>query len=130
MWTGLGIELNSEVKALKLLSVNNEVSEAKCHVRSCSSNKMQTNGSLFKKRKRKKKGSGLISSYSYSCFTFDFMPPSSLAYLHSLMTFPTSKFHHLNLAGGIIKRFFIVDKLSSFSFPQMHFFLLSTYCNK
>lgn len=121
MWTGLGIELNSEVKALKLLSVNNGVSEAKCHVRSCSSNKMQTNSSFFLN-----KGSGLISSYSYSCFTFDLMPPSSLAYLHSLMTFPTSKFHHLNLAGGIIKRFFIVDILSSFSFPQMHFFLLST----
>lgn len=130
MWTGLGIELNSEVKALKLLSVNNGVSEAKCHVRSCSSNKMQTNGSFFFFVFFLNKGSGLISSYSYSCFTFDFMPPSSLAYLHSLMTFPTSKFHHLNLAGGIIKRFFIVDKLSSFSFPQMHFFLLSTYCNK
>lgn len=47
MWTGLGIELNSEVQALKLLSVNNGVSEAKCHVRSCSSNKMQTNSSFF-----------------------------------------------------------------------------------
>lgn len=51
MWTGLGIELNSEVKALKLLSVNNGVSEAKCHVRSCSSNKMQTNSSFFFKQR-------------------------------------------------------------------------------
>lgn len=52
MWTGLGIELNSEVKALKLLSVNNGVSEAKCHVRSCSSNKVQTNGSWSAQRVR------------------------------------------------------------------------------
>lgn len=119
MWTGLGIELNSEVQALKLLSVNNGVSEAKCHVRSCSSNKMQTNSSFFCFFLNK--GSGLISSYSYSCFTFDLMPLSSLAYLHSLMTFPTSKFHHLNLAGGIIKRFFRCGHIVQFFFPSNAF---------
>lgn len=41
------MDLNSEVMELKLFSLNNGVSEAKCHVRSCSFNEIQTDSSLF-----------------------------------------------------------------------------------
>lgn len=47
MWPDRGTELNSEVMDLKLLSLNNGVSEAKCHVKSCRFSDIQNESNFF-----------------------------------------------------------------------------------
>lgn len=46
MWTGGGIELNSEVMDLKRVSLNNGVPQTKCHFKGCTSNEIQTDGNF------------------------------------------------------------------------------------